>query len=148
MSDGFLCPCFKEPHGHIASVYKFQSQWLLRYSITENGAGTAHVGHTLWLDTPSMEQEKPSLPKLLKLKVPQKVGANFMLFGILLLDDDDCTVIDAIKIECNGKCDEIVRRILVEWVRGNGRVLTWKSLTDTLRECNLNSIACYIDSNR
>ena len=146
VSHAFLCSCPREPLAHTASAYLFQSQWLLHCSIAEKDNGLAQSKHTVWLDVPTLEQKKPSLPKCLKLKIPQKVGANFLQFGILLLDDEDCTLVDAIREECNKKCEEIVRRILVEWVRGRGRVLTWKSLTDTLRDCDLHFLADNIDT--
>ena len=145
VSHAFFCSCPREPLAHTASAYLFHSQWLLHCSIAEKDMGAAQGKHRVWLD-PVLEQEKPSLPKCLKLKIPQKVGANFMQFGILLLDDEDCTLVDAIREECNKKCEEIVRRILVEWVRGRGRALTWRSLTDTLRDCDLHFLADNIDT--
>ena len=141
----FFCPCHIEPH-HTASAYMFQSQWFLRCSIAENNVGAAQSKHKVWLNTSIMEGSKPSLPKLLGLKIPQKVGSNFMQFGILLLNDEDCTLTDAIRNECHMKCEEIVRRILVEWVRGRGRAVTWKTLTDTLQQCDLATLADYIDT--
>ena len=145
-SSAFICPCLGVPHSHTAYAYLFQSQWLLRCSVTGNSAVAAENKHKVWFEAPVVEQEKPSLPKLLGLKIPQKVGAEFMQFGILLLDDEDGTHIDALEDECNRKCERIVRKILAEWVRGRGRALSWKTLSDTLRECSLSSLADDIDS--
>ena len=145
-SSAFVCPCLVVPHSHTASAYLFQSQWLLRCSVTGNSAGAAENKHRVWLEAPVVGQGKPSLPKLLGLKIPQKVGAEFMQFGVLLLDDEDGAHIDALEDECNGKCERIVRKILAEWVRGRGRALSWKTLSDTLRECSLSSLADDIDS--
>ena len=146
VSSAFVCPCLGVPHSHTASAYLFQSQWLLRCSVTGNSAGAAENKHQVWFEAPVVEQGKPSLPKLLGLKIPQKVGAEFMQFGVLLLDDEDGTHVDALEDECNGKCERIVRKILAEWVRGRGRALSWKTLSDTLRECSLSSLADDIDS--
>ena len=140
-SSAFVCPCLGVPHSHTASAYLFQSQWLLRCSVTGNSAGAAENKHRVWLEAPVVEQGMPSLPKLLGLKIPQKVGAEFMQFGVLLLDDEDGTQVDALEDECNGKQERIVRKILAEWVRGRGRTLSWKTLSDTLRECSLFSLA-------
>ena len=145
-SSAFVCPCLGVPHSHTASAYLFQSQWRLRCSVTGNSAGAAQNKHQVWLEAPVIEQGKPSLPKLLGLKIPRKVGAEFMQFGVLLLDDEDGTHVDALEDECNGKCERIVRRILAEWVRGRGRALSWKTLSDTLRECSLSSLADDVDS--
>ena len=146
VSSAFVCPCSGVPHSHTACAYLFQSQWLLRCSVTGNSAGAAENKHRVWLEAPVVDQGKPSLPKLLGLKIPRKVGAEFMQFGVLLLDDEDGTHIDALEDECNGKCERIVRKILAEWVRGRGRTLSWKTLSDTLRECSLSSLADDIDS--
>ena len=146
VSLAFVCPCSGVPYSHTASAFLFQSQWRLRCSVTGNSAGAAENKHQVWLEAPVVEQGKPSLPKLLGLKIPQKVGAEFMQFGILLLDDEDGTQVDALEDECNGKCERIVRKILAAWVRGRGRALSWKTLSDTLRECSLSSLADDIDS--
>ena len=119
VSLAFVCPCLGVPHSHTAFVYLFQpSQWRLRCSVTQNSAGAAQNEHRVWLEAPVVEQGKPSLPKLLGLKIPRKVGAEFMQFGVLLLDDEDGTQVDALEDECNGKCERIVCKILEEWVRG------------------------------
>ena len=144
-SSAFVCPCVGVPHSHTASAYLFQSQWLLRCSVTGNSAGAAENKHKVWLEAPVVDQGKPSLPKLLGLDIPLKVGAKYFQFGVLLLDDEDGAIIEVLEDECNGKRERIVRKILVEWVRGRGRTLSWKTLSDTLRECSLSSLADDID---
>ena len=146
VTPAFLCPCPKRPLPHTASVYQFESQWLLHCSVGEKNAGTAQIRHKVWLDAPYVEQEKPSLPKLLRLKIPQKVGANYMQFGILLLNDEDGTLVEGLRCEYQGRCEGIVRGILMEWVRGKGTAVTWKILTDTLRDCDCATLADHIAS--
>ena len=145
-SSAFVCPCLGVPHSHTASAYLFQSQWLLRCSVTGNSAGAAENKHQVWLEAPVVEKGKPSLSKLLGLDIPLKVGAKYFQFGVLLLNDEDGALVEALEDECNGKRERIVRKILVEWVRGRGRALSWKTLSDTLRECSLSSLADDIDS--
>ena len=145
-SSAFVCPCSGVPHSHTSSAYLFQSQWLLRCSVTGNSAGAAENKHRVWFEAPVVEQGKPSLPKLLELDIPLKVGANFFQFGILLLNDEDGAVVEALEDECNGKRERIVCKILTKWVRGRGRALSWKTLSDTLRKCSLSSLADDIDS--
>ena len=145
-SSAFICACLGVQHSHTASAYPFHSQWLLRCSITGNSAGAAENKHKVWFEAPVVEQEKPSLPKLLLLDIPLKVGVKFFPFGVLLLNDDDGARVEVLEHDSNGKCERIVRKILVEWVKGRGRALSWKTLSDTLRECSLSTLADDIDS--
>ena len=81
--------------------------------------------------------ERPTLPTLLRLRVPQRVGANYSTFGILLLNDKTGSRVDAIDDECRGKPERIVLGILQEWLEGKGLPLTWESLVQTLRDTGL-----------
>ena len=142
ISPAFLCSCSQSSEPHSASPYKsLDSKWHLRCSKTEKSVGAALEQHTMWLDTPVTEKKKPSLPKLLTFKVPQKVGVNFAGFGCLLLNDDDGSIIEAMEYECQGKCERIVQKSLSEWLRGKGKPVTWKVLIDTLRDCELSTLA-------
>ena len=141
VSSAFVCPCLGVAHSHTASAYLFQSQWLLRCSVTGNSAGEAENKHKVWFEAPVVEQRKPSLPKVLELDIPLKVGAKYFQFGVLLLNDEDGTLVEALEDEYNGKQERIVCKILAEWVRGRGRALSWKTLSDTLRDCSLSSFA-------
>ena len=64
-----------------------------------------------------------------------------MDFGIFLLNDDDGSQMDSIKMECQGRPECIAQRILQEWVLGRGKPLTWHTLVETLRDCELNVLA-------
>ena len=142
ISPAFLCSCSQSSEPHSASPYKsLDSKWHLRCSKTKKSVGAALEQHTMWLDTPVTEKKKPSLPKLLTFKVPQKVGVNFAGFGCLLLNDDDGSIIEAMEYECQGKCERIVQKSLSEWLRGKGKPVTWKVLIDTLRDCELSTLA-------
>ena len=142
ISPALLCSCSQSSEPHSASPYKsLDSKWHLRCSKTKKSVGAALEQHTMWLDTPVTEKKKPSLPKLLTFKVPQKVGVNFAGFGCLLLNDDDGSIIEAMEYECQGKCERIVQKSLSEWLRGKGKPVTWKVLIDTLRECELSTLA-------
>ena len=142
ISPAFLCSCSQSSEPHSASPYKsLDSKWHLRCSKTKKSVGAALEQHMMWLDTPVTEKKKPSLPKLLTFKVPQKVGVNFAGFGCLLLNDDDGSIIEAMEYECQGKCERIVQKSLSEWLRGKGKPVTWKVLIDTLRDCELSTLA-------
>ena len=63
--------------------------------------------------------ELPSLPKLLHLEIPEKVGASYYKFGVFLLNDETGSLLDAsLKSECRGKPDRITRKILQQWLEG------------------------------
>ena len=146
VSEAFICPCLRGPPCHSASVYLFESQLLLRCSVVENSSWAAQNKHQVWLEAPVVEQKRPSLPKLFKLKIPLKVGAKFYQFGVSLLNDEYGELINVLESECNGKCEMIVCKILVQWVSGRGKTLSWKTLSDTLRECSLSFVADEINS--
>ena len=82
--------------------------------------------------------DPPSLPDLLQLKVPQEVGANYRIFGILLLNDDTGCRVDAIQ---GTSLSDIVISILQEWIAGRGRPRTWQALIETLNDCELTVLA-------
>ena len=141
ISRAFICPCSREPHNHSASVYQFKSQWMLNCSIVEKDVGAAEKKHIMWLDTSVTETVKPSLPKLLQFKLPQKVGICYSDFGIILLNDEDGSLVETMETDCSRQCQSIVRKILMCWLRGGGKPVTWKSLIETLQSCNLNELA-------
>ena len=141
ISCAFICPCSREPHNHSASVYQFKSQWMLNCSIVEKDVGAAEKKHIMWLDTSVTETVKPSLPKLLQFKLPQKVGICYSDFGIILLNDEDGSLVETMEADCSRQCQSIVRKILMCWLRGGGKPVTWKSLIETLQSCNLNELA-------
>ena len=140
-SPAFICPCPRKPHAHSASVYQFKSKWILHCCVSEKDVGAAEKKHIMWLDTSVAEIMKPSLPKLLQFKVPQKVGTRYSDFGIFLLNDEDGSQIQVLENDCLGKCERIVRNILSDWLQGKGKPVTWKELIETLRDCDLNELA-------
>ena len=90
--------------------------------------------------------ELPSLPKLLHLEIPEKVGANYYKFGVFLLNDETGSLLDAIEDECRGKPDRITRKILQQWLEGKGLPLTWPTLIKTLRDLKLSTLADQIEA--
>ena len=143
ISPAFLCSCSQSSEPHSASPYKsLDSKWHLRCSKTKKSVGAALEQHTMWLDTPVTEKKKPSLPKLLELYVPTKVGAHYREFGIFLLSDKDGCLVDVIENDCLGKSQRITLKILQDWLQGKGGELpTWQTLVQTLRRCKLTVLA-------
>ena len=87
------------------------------------------------------EKIKPTLPLLYEWKVHEKVGTEYLIFGTILLNDEDGSLLKTIQDDCHYKCDRINCNILCDWVRGKGRPVTWRVLIETLRTCNLNELA-------
>ena len=92
-------------------------------------------------EEPVTEKTKPTLPFLYNLKVHEKVGSEYLIFGTVLLNDEDGSLLKTLQDDCHYKCDRINCNILCDWVRGKGRPVTWRVLIETLRTCNLNEIA-------
>ena len=93
-------------------------------------------------------EERLTLPELLLLKIPQKVGPKYKIFGIFLLDDTMGDRVDSIELASLGKPEVIVTKILQEWVGGRGAALTWDTLVKTLRDCELNTLADHIQASK
>ena len=84
----------------------------------------------------------PTLPQLLRLKIPQRVGEHYLKFGITLLNDRVGSRVQAFKMECLGDSEKIVIRILREWlVVGKLESLTWETLVKALRDSDLSDLA-------
>jgi hypothetical protein len=95
----------------------------------------------MWLNVPVTETGKPSLPKLLKLGVVETVGTHYLSFGTFLLNDETGSRIDVIEHDCLRQTHRITRKILQEWLAGRGKPCTWETLTITLHDCKLNTLA-------
>ena len=100
--------------------------------------------HKIWPKT--SENKAPTLLKLYSYEVPEIVAADYTAkFGSILLNDDRGTrtaVIEHNYESHHNKYPLIVVNILREWLLGKGlEPVTWKTLTDTLRECRLHTLA-------
>ena len=93
-------------------------------------------------------EERPTLPELLLLKISQKVGPNYKIFGTLLLNDTMGNRVESIKLASLGQPEDIVTKILQEWVVGRGVALNWDTLVKTLRDCELNTLADQIQATK
>ena len=96
---------------------------------------------------------KPTLPQLLcfrtktgdTLDITQKVGTKYTAFGLLLLNDEDGSVVTAIISQHQLNVTNIVLEILMRWVRGEGKEPTWRTLITTLSNSGLHELATCID---
>ena len=84
----------------------------------------------------------PTLPELLCLKIPQRVGSHYFEFGVLLLNDLTGSHVMRWRQECQGDPVRIVLGILQEWLEWrNGKPVTWESLVMVLRDIGLPKLA-------
>ena len=104
--------------------------------------------HAVWFGATVTGKKELTLPNLLQIKIHKKIGANYMDFGIFLLNDDDGSQLESIEMECQGKPECIARKIFQEWVLGKGKPLTWQTLVETLRDCELNVLADQIQEDK
>ena len=147
ISPACLCSCSTVSEAHSALFQKsVDSKWYLQCSRTHKTVGSAQEEHRLWLDVPDTEKEKPSLPKCHLLNIPETVGAEYRIFGTILLNDGNGTLVDAIEHDCNYQCHRISSKILQKWILGTGKPLTWRVLVETLRDCKLNVLADQIQT--
>ena len=92
--------------------------------------------------------KEPSLPELLQLKIPQHVGTEYKTFGIFLLHDKTGSRVNSFKHACLGDPENIVTRILEEWLIGKGKPCTWQILIKTLRDCEFTVLADQIEKSK
>ena len=81
------------------------------------------------------------MPKLVKMKVPSRVGPKIKHFGIILLQDDGGNKVSNIARKCQENPEEMAMEVLMEWLAGKGIEVSWKSLIATLRHCELLQVA-------
>ena len=90
----------------------------------------------------------PTLPQLLRLKIPQRVGANYSTFGILLLNDAIGSRVQALTMASQGNIYHTILRILQEWLEGRGlEPVTWETLIKTLKDSDLSALADEVQQN-
>ena len=89
--------------------------------------------------------EQPTLPELLRLKIPLRIGSTFCIF---LLDDATGSRIQTLKKQCLGIADDVMLCILQEWLEGKGlKPVSWETLVKTLRDTGLSALANEIQQN-
>ena len=89
---------------------------------------------------------KPTLPQLLKMDLPSRVGDCFNVFGTLLLCDEYGNKMSIISEDCRGRPVRITTEVFKEWLKGRGVEVSWKSLISTLKECKLLFLASELET--
>lgn len=76
------------------------------------------------------------------LNIPERISTKYKQFGVILLEDDEGTIIDGIAHKNFNKPEEINIDILTQWLRGKGRKpVTWRTMINTLEEIGLKTMA-------
>ena len=74
------------------------------------------------------------------------MGTKYTSLGLLLLDDEDGSVVTAITSQHQLNATNITLDILMRWVRGEGRQpVSWGTLVEVLRIIGLTEVASTIE---
>ncbi|CAI8034664.1 hypothetical protein GBAR_LOCUS19493, partial [Geodia barretti] len=85
----------------------------------------------------SISCERPTLPELIKMKLPSRIGPKLQTFSTLLLQDEFGDIVANIVEDCRGKTEKVIMEILRAWLAGKGVEVSWESLIATLRKSKL-----------
>ena len=84
-----------------------------------------------------------------RINIPLEIGLYYVTFGVLLLDDHSGTKIQIFAHKHDSDAQLINMDILQEWIDGRGRrPVTWATLTEVLRECDLTVLASEIEASK
>jgi hypothetical protein len=136
----FVCPCEGKPLAHPASSYRFNFKWRLSCPVYKESKQTSKH-HLMWLETPPTNTKRPTLEQLYGLKVPEEVGTNYRKLGTFLLNDESGCKIDVLEHDCFRQAHDVTMKILQNWLAGKGGPPTWQTLVESLRRCELNTLA-------
>ena len=82
-----------------------------------------------------------------KINISREIGVKYCDFGLFLLDDPNGVRTRALAHKHNNNANEINREIIEEWVAGKGKhPVTWKTLTQVLRDIELHTLAEEIEA--
>ena len=80
------------------------------------------------------------------IDIVEEIGADYELFGTLLLKDNNGNKIKIIEKSERGDVLRIVAEILRQWLKGTGRrPVTWHTLIQCMRESNLNVLLDHME---
>ena len=143
ISPAVVCPCTKVKGNHFASFQRLDSKYFLRCSRSMSEPDEKQM---LWMGNETANT-KPTLPQLMRLKIPEKVGGKYRKFGTLLLNDDKGCLLDIAEKSCHYQPDDIVTSILRKWLQEGPTPVTWDNLTQVLRDCCLQGLTQYVEHN-
>ena len=106
------------------------------------------------LSTLDNQAERPILVECIRFRgrerrinIPQEIGVKYRDFGLLLLEDHNGARIRALALKHMNDSNEINIEIIEEWIAGKGKQpVTWKILTEVLRDIELSTLAEEIEA--
>ena len=82
-----------------------------------------------------------------RINIPQEIGVKYYQFGVLLLEDDTGARINALTHKHMNDAEQINMEVLQQWINDKGKQpVTWKTLTEVLRDIELNTLAGEIEA--
>ena len=141
ISPAVVCPCRKIQVKHYA-VFEERRNVLLR---CRRSTSKPDEKQLRWMGG-ATANSNPTLPQMLRLNIPEKVGVNYKNFGILLLNDKDGSKVENLAFS-NNHPDNVVTSILRKWVQEEPTPVTWKNLIQKLRDVELTALADYVQKN-
>ena len=82
-----------------------------------------------------------------RINIPQEIGDKYHNFGLDLLDDRNGVRIRSIAHEHRDNAEQINTEVLQQWITGRGKQpVTWNTLTQVLRNIELNTLAGEIEA--
>ena len=99
-------------------------------------------------DTPTL-QKIMAFPMLngSKINILKKIGVRYNAFGIFLLNDNDGSVMDALKEKYMRDSHAINQEISEKWLQGEGKLpITWVTFLRVLKNIDMKPLAFDIES--
>ena len=139
-----FCPCTEVKEKHFASFQRRSSEYSLHCS-HQSTSELPDERHIImqWMGNETAHTE-PTLPQLMRLKIPEEVGGHYRAFGTLLLDDKKGNQVEIAEKSCHYQPDDIVTSILRKWLQEGPTPVTWDNLIQVLRDCGLKTLADYV----
>ena len=82
-----------------------------------------------------------------RINIPQEISVKYNDFGLFLLEDENRQRVKAIVHKHINDAEEINKEILEQWITGRGmHPVTWKTLTEVLRDIELITLAQEIEA--
>ena len=89
----------------------------------------------------TVTSKQPTMPQLLEMDLPSRVGPKINIFGTYILQDDHGNEIANIRGGHQGRPEEMAMEVLRKWLAGTGVEVSWESLIITLRKSKLQLMA-------
>ena len=157
------------PHKHRPVICKLDLKWVredrvphrLMHRLKVSGARDPFNSFTICVEPSSypdtLTSSKPTLPQLLNLPIRDnpkesiciiaQIGARYLQFGVLLLNDTTGDVVAAIAADKHDS-EAINQEIFRRWLNGEGRQpATWETLIQVLNDARLSELATIIQHN-